>query len=64
VFRRHAIDGRSYVDLEHELGLGRQQMADLVRGVTRRLRARVLELLEVEGGDAADQLREVIRLLS
>jgi hypothetical protein len=39
-------------------------MADLVRGVTRRLRARVLELLEDEGGDAADQLREVIRLLS
>jgi hypothetical protein len=64
VFRRHAIDGRSYVDLEQELGLGRQQMADLVRGVTRRLRARVLELLEDEGGDAADQLREVIRLLS
>jgi len=63
VFRRHAIDGRSYIDLERELGLGRQQMADLVRGVTRRLRARVMELLEDEGGDAADQLREVVRLL-
>ena len=63
VFRRHAIDGRSYIDLERELGLGRQQMADLVRSVTRRLRARVVELLEDEGGDAPDQLREVVRLL-
>ena len=63
VFRRHAIDGRSYIDLERELGLGRQQMADLVRGVTRRLRDRVMELLEDEGGDSADQLRDVIRLL-
>lgn len=63
VFRRHAIDGRSYIDLEQELGLGRQQMADLVRGVTKRLRARMLELLEDEGGDAAEELREVLRLV-
>lgn len=64
VFRRHALDGRSYVELEAELGLGRQQMADLVRSVTRRLRARMLELLESEGSDAAEDLREVIRLVS
>ncbi|MFM1803179.1 MAG: hypothetical protein RL136_58 [Planctomycetota bacterium] len=64
VFRRHAIDGRSYIDLEHELGLGRQQMADLVRGVTKRLRLRILELLRIEGGDPAEELREVLRLLT
>ena len=64
VFRRHAIDGRSYIDLEGELGLGRQQMADLVRGVTKRIRARMLEVLESEGGDAAEELRDVIRLVS
>lgn len=63
VFRRHAIDGRSYVDLEAELGLGRQQMADLVRSVTKRLRLRVMELLEDEGGDPAEDLLEVIRLV-
>lgn len=63
VFRRHAIDGRSYADLERELGLGRQQMADLVRVVTRRLRTRVVELLADEGGDAAEELRDVLRLL-
>ncbi len=39
-------------------------MADLVRGVTRRLRARMMELLEAEGGDAADELRDVLRLVS
>lgn len=64
VFRRHAIDGRSYAELEAELGLGRQQMADLVRSVTRRVRARIIELLESEGGDAAEELRDVIRLVS
>ena len=64
VFRRHAIDGRSYVELESELGLGRQQMADLVRTVTRRVRARVLEMLEAEGGDSAAELRDVIRLVT
>lgn len=64
VFRRHAIDGRTYIDLESELGLGRQQMADLVRVVTRRLRARMLEVLEDEGGDAAEELRDVLRLIS
>ena len=64
VFRRHALDGRSYLDLETELGLGRQQMADLVRSVTRRLRTRVLELLEDEGGVASEDLLEVIRLVT
>lgn len=64
VFRRHAIDGRSYIELEKELGLRRQQMADLVRSVTKRLRARMLELLEIEGGDLAEELREIIRLVS
>lgn len=67
VFRRHAIDGRSYADLERELGLGRQQMADLVRVVTRRLRERVLGLLADEvrtsGGDVAEELRDVLRML-
>jgi hypothetical protein len=64
VFRRHALDGRTYLELEAELGLGRQQMADLVRGVTKRLRVRVLELLEDEGGNASDDLLEVIRLVT
>jgi DNA-directed RNA polymerase specialized sigma24 family protein len=64
VFRRHAIDGRSYGELEQELGLGRQQMADLVRSVTKRLRERMLELLESEGGDVAEELREVLRLVT
>jgi hypothetical protein len=64
VFRRHALDGASYRDLESELGLGRQQMADLVRSVTKRLRVRVLELLQHEGGDASDDLLEVIRLVT
>ncbi len=63
VFRRHAIDGRSYKELEEELGLGQQQMADLVRGVTKRLRVRIIALLELEGGDAADELAEVLRLV-
>ena len=63
VFRRHAIDGRSYEALESELGLRRQQMADLVRSVTKRLRTRMAELLEVEGGDLAEELRDVIRLV-
>ena len=64
VFQRHAIDGRSYADLEQELGLGRQQMADLVRSVTKRIRARMLELLESEGGDVGEELREVLRLVT
>jgi hypothetical protein len=63
VFRRHAIDGRSYIDLETELTLGRQQMADLPRMVVKRLRARLAELLEAEGGDTAEELRDVIRLV-
>ena len=63
VFRRHAIDGRSYIDLETELALGRQQMADLTRMVVKRLRARMAELLEAEGGDTAEELRDVIRLV-
>lgn len=64
VFRRHALDGRSYIDLETEFGLGRQQMADLVRAVTKRLRARIAELLAHEGDDAQDGLIEIIRLVS
>ena len=63
IFRRHAIDGRSYIDLETELALGRQQMADLTRMVVKRLRARMAELLEAEGGDTAEELRDVIRLV-
>jgi hypothetical protein len=39
-------------------------MADLVRGVTKRIRARMLELLESEGGHAAEELRDVPRLVS
>ena len=64
IIRRHAIDRRSAVEFESAPGLGRPQMADLVRGVTRRLRARMMELLEAEGGDAADELRDVLRLVS
>jgi len=57
IFRRHSLDGLAYGELvekfdragDHEYGLTRQQMAELVRGVTTRLRARVRELLEEEG---------------
>ena len=38
-------------------------MADLVRSVTKRLRTRMAELLDVEGGDLAEELRDVIRLV-
>jgi hypothetical protein len=57
IFRRHSLDGLPYGELvenfrregNDEYGLTRQQMAELVRGVTTRLRARVRELLEEEG---------------
>lgn len=64
VIRRHAIDRRSAVELESAPGLGRQQIADLVRSVTRCVRTRILELLGSEGGDAAAELRDVVRLVT
>lgn len=64
VFRLHALDGVPYRDLEGEFALSRQQMADLVRGVTARLRARVRELLDEEGRFGDDAIDEIVRLLS
>ena len=62
--RLHALDGVPYRDLEGEFALSRQQMADLVRGVTARLRARVRELLDEEGRFGDDAIDEIVRLLS
>ena len=65
VFRLHALDGRAYGELEPEFGLSRQQMADLVRGVTARLRARVRELLDEEGRFGGDDgVDEIVRVLA
>lgn len=65
VFRRHTLDGVAYGDLEGEFGLSRQQMADLVRGVTARLRARVRELLDEEGRFGGDDgIDEIVRVLT
>ncbi len=64
VFRRHSIDGRPYGDLETDFGLSRQQMADLVRGVTAKLRTRVRELLDEEGLPGDEGVDEIVRLLT
>lgn len=64
VFRLHVLDGLPYGDLERDFSLSRQQMADLVRGVTARLRTRVRELLDEEGRFGDDAVDEIVRLLS
>jgi hypothetical protein len=64
VFRVHSIDGRPYSELEGEFALSRQQMADLVRGVTARLRTRVRELLDEEGLPIDEGVDEIVRLLT
>ena len=64
VFRLHSIDGKPYGELEDAFGLSRQQMADLVRGVTAKLRARVRELLDEEGLPGDEGVDEIVRLLS
>ncbi len=64
VFRLHALDGRAYGELEAEFALSRQQMADLVRGVTARLRTRLRELLDEEGHFGDDAIDEIVRLLT
>jgi hypothetical protein len=64
VFRLHALDGVPYRDLEAEFALSRQQMADLVRGVTARLRARIRELLDEEGRFGDEGIDEIVRLLT
>ena len=64
VFRLHVLDGVPYRDLERDFALSRQQMADLVRGVTARLRTRVRELLDEEGRFGDDAIDEIIQLLS
>lgn len=66
VFRRHALDGRRYGDLVEELGLSEQQMADLVRGVSQRLRAEIQSALALEGipgPEIADELDRLLRCL-
>jgi hypothetical protein len=37
-------------------------MADLVRSVTKQIRTRMVELLKVECGNLAEEIRDVIRL--
>ena len=64
VFRVHSIDGRAYSELEEEFGLSRQQMADLVRGVTAKLRTRLRELLDEEGLPGDEGVDEIVRLLT
>lgn len=64
VFRLHSIDGKPYGELEADFGLSRQQMAELVRGVTAKLRARVRELLDEEGLPGEAGVDEIVRLLS
>jgi hypothetical protein len=64
VFRLHVLDGIPYRDLEPQFALSRQQMADLVRGVTARLRTRVGELLDEEGRFGNDAIDEIVELLS
>lgn len=64
VFRMHSLDGRPYADLESEFALSRQQMADLVRGVTARLRTRLHELLDEEGLPGDEGVDEIVRLLT
>lgn len=65
IFRRHSLDGLPYGELEGEYNLSRQQMAELVRGVTTRLRARVRELLDEEGRfDGDEGIDEIVRALT
>ena len=65
IFRRHSLDGLPYGELEGEYNLSRQQMAELVRGVTTRLRARVRELLDEEGRfDGDEGIDEIVRVLT
>jgi len=63
VFRLHVLDGAPYRDLEAPFALSRQQMADLVRGVTARLRKRIEELLDEEGRFGDDGVDDIIRSL-
>jgi His/Glu/Gln/Arg/opine family amino acid ABC transporter permease subunit len=63
VFRLHVLDGAPYGDLEAPFALSRQQMADLVRGVTARLRKRIEELLDEEGRFGDDGVDDIIRSL-
>lgn len=63
LFRRHALDGRRYAELVGEFGLEEQQMADLVRGVVRRLRTEIEQTLALEGVPAPEIASEVSFLL-
>lgn len=63
VFQRHALDGRRYADLKHEFGLSEQQMADLVRSVSTRLRTEIQRTLALEGIPAPELDQELDRLL-
>lgn len=63
LFRRHALDGRRYAELVGEFGLEEQQMADLVRGVVRRLRAEIEQTLALEGVPAPEIASELSALL-
>lgn len=62
VFWRHAIEGRAYAELAGEFGLSPQALADLVRGVSRRVRAEIERTLLDEGVPGPEIAAEVARL--
>ena len=64
VVHLNVLDGVPYGGLERDFALSRPQMANLVRGVTARLRTRIRELLDEEGRFGEDGVDEIVRLLS
>lgn len=64
VFRRHALDGAAYATLAPEFGLREQQLADLVRGVSRRVRDEIARTLAAEGVPGPEVAAEIERLVA
>jgi DNA-directed RNA polymerase specialized sigma24 family protein len=66
VFRRHVIDGVEYAVIGTNLGLTRQQCANMVRRVSDRIREALREVVRGEGvvqEDVERTVREVEELL-
>jgi len=66
VFRRHVIDGVDYAVIGADLGLTRQQCANMVRRVSERVREALREVVRGEGVAAEDverTMREIEDLL-
>jgi DNA-directed RNA polymerase specialized sigma24 family protein len=59
VFRRHVIDGVEYAVIGADLGLTRQQCANMVRRVSERVREALREVVRSEGVAAEDVERTV-----